>query len=143
MCYNGACDRNRKSIRRDQIEGAFVALLDELTPKPQLAALTKAMFKSAWKQRTAQAAAIASSYRQEVDKVDAQIAKTLDRMVEASSATVIGAFEKRVEELERSKACARRERPQRRSTSRLVRRVVRTRHGLPDKPFKILAFRDS
>lgn len=103
MCYNGQCDRNRKSIRRDEIEGRFVALLEELTPKPMLIKVAGAMFRHAWNQRLEQSAVFARANQTEIEKIDRQIAAMLDRIVEAGSATVIGAFEKRIEEMERSK----------------------------------------
>jgi site-specific DNA recombinase len=62
------------------------------------------MFKDAWNQRVAQAAAIAASYASEVGKVEKQIETLLDRIVEASSQSVISAYEKRIATLERSKA---------------------------------------
>lgn len=103
MCYNGQCDRNRKSIRRDEIESRFVALLEELTPKPTLIKVAGAMFRHAWNQRLEQSAVFARANQREIEKIDRQIAVMLDRIVEASSATVIGAFEKRIDELERNK----------------------------------------
>lgn len=39
----------------------------------------------------------------QIKEVDAQIEALLDRIVEASSASVVGAYEKRIEKLEREK----------------------------------------
>ena len=101
MCFSKGCERSRKSIKRDRIEGDFVALLDQLTPKPSLFNVTRAMFRDAWEQRNAQALVIRQSYDQELVNVDRQIAGLFDRVVDAST-TVAKAFEKRIEELERS-----------------------------------------
>lgn len=47
--------RSRKSIRRDKIEGEIAELFPDMTPRPELFALTKTMFSDAWAQRTQQA----------------------------------------------------------------------------------------
>lgn len=103
MCYNRDCARNRKSIRAAQLETDFVALLDAVTPRPQLVTVAGAMFKSAWQQRTAQATAAANHYRLEIKKTETQIARLLDRIMESTTSSVITAFETRIAELERTK----------------------------------------
>jgi site-specific DNA recombinase len=102
-CFSKGCTRYRKSIRRDQIEGAFVALLEKLTPGPRLLELARAMFKDAWNQRLAQSVGLARSYDREAEKIDKQIGVLLDRIVEAGSPTVVAAYEKRIAQLERGK----------------------------------------
>lgn len=103
MCFARECTEYRKSIRRDQIEGEFEALLGQLTPSPKLIEIAKAMFADAWGQRAERVAAMAKAVEREIVQLDRQIGTMLDRIVEASSATVIGAFEKRIGELESSK----------------------------------------
>lgn len=50
-----------------------------------------------------QAKAVAKSYEREIVKIDAQIENFLDRIVEATSQSVVAAYEKRIGTLERSK----------------------------------------
>ena len=102
-CFAKGCERKGKAIRRDVLESAFVELLDRLTPAPRLLDLAKAMFRDAWNHRLAQTRDIAASYERELSKVETQIASLLDRIVETSTASVISAYEKRIDELERSK----------------------------------------
>jgi hypothetical protein len=102
MCFNKACDRNRRSIPRARIEGAFVALLERMTPTTALLDMSRAMFSDAWEQRSAQAHAIRKTYLGELAKVDQQIDGLLDRIVDASP-TVASAYEKRIDALEREK----------------------------------------
>ena len=87
----------------DALEGEFVKLLDTLTPAPKLFTLARAMFKDVWIQRTAQTRALALSYEREAAKVEKQIEALLERIMDASSHTVIRAYEARIESLERSK----------------------------------------
>lgn len=102
-CFAKGCERKGKTMRRDQVEGAFRGLLAALTPSPRLFELAHAMFRDAWNQRTAQALVIAKGYAKDLTRVEGEIAKLLDRIVDASSPTVIGAYERRIGELEREK----------------------------------------
>jgi site-specific DNA recombinase len=104
MCFAKGCTRYRKSIRREQVETAFAGLLERLTPTQKLAELALAMFKDAWNQRSAQAAVLARSAERELAKVEKQIVGLLDRVVEATSPTIIKRYEQHIMTLERSKA---------------------------------------
>ena len=61
------------------------------------------MFKDAWAQRAAQTSERRNLALNEVKKIDAQIAGLLDRIVDASSKAVVGAYEARIEKLEHEK----------------------------------------
>ncbi len=93
----------RKSIRRDKIEGDFEALLGALQPTPNLFQITKALFKEGWNRRLAHTASMAQSVKHEMLKIEKQIEGLLDRIVEASSPSVISAYENRIAKLEKNK----------------------------------------
>jgi hypothetical protein len=61
------------------------------------------MFKKAWDQRSAQAVAIGIACEREITAIEKHISKLLDRIVDGTSEAVIGAYEKKIAELERSK----------------------------------------
>lgn len=103
LCFGKGCTRYGKSIRRDHIEGDFLYLLQGLTPSPGLVSAARAMFKDAWDQRAAQAAQIARSCQRELVEVERQIGALLDRVVTATSDSVIRAYEGRITELENRK----------------------------------------
>ncbi len=103
MCFRQGCTQYRKSIRRSLIEGEFAELLSQLTPAPSLAEITRAMFKDAWEQRKAQASQIAAGYRKELAKVEAGIARLVDRIVASNADAVVDACERRIAEYERTK----------------------------------------
>ena len=103
MCFTKGCDSYRKSIRRDVLEGEFVDLLRDMQPSENLYKLAKAMFKSAWDQRVAQAQAACLTFKRDVAKLEKQIDGLLDRIVEASTPSVVSAYEKRLAKLEREK----------------------------------------
>ncbi|MBL1434571.1 MAG: recombinase family protein [Rhodobacteraceae bacterium] len=102
-CKTKGCDSFRKSIRRDVIEGEFEEVLRALKPSEGLLEIMKSMFKDAWDQRQEQASATLHDVRKESRKLDKQIEGMLDRIVAAKSESVISAYEKRIEKLEREK----------------------------------------
>lgn len=103
QCFAKGCVSYRKSIRRDEIEGDVEALLEQLQPTEDLFELATAMFKHAWDQQLEQAQSIAATAKTKIADIEKQIEQLLDRVVEASSPAVIGAFEKRIDDLEREK----------------------------------------
>jgi len=103
ICIGKDCERYRKSVRREEIEGAFSEMLKRLVPTPKLVELAKAMFRQAWDQRTAQMAQVTESYRRDLLKIEKEIARLIDLIVGTSSSEVAKAYERRVGELERQK----------------------------------------
>ncbi len=105
-CQTKGCESYGKSIKRDEIEGGFVALLKDLRPAAPLFAMVKAMVFDAWNQRSVQADHVRRSMRRGALKLDRQIDGFLEKIVEASSTTVVQAYERKIEQLERGKLLA-------------------------------------
>jgi len=103
LCFTKDCVSYRKSIRRDKLEGEFEAMLMQLQPSENLFKITKAMFKHAWGDQLSNAANIVKAARSGIVKIDKQIEQMLDRIVDASSASVVTAYEKRIAKLEKEK----------------------------------------
>lgn len=103
MCFHKPCESYRKSIRRDVIESDFETLLESLKPSESLFQIVRAMFADAWAQQRGLAAHSRTAARQALAKLDVEIEKLLDRIVGASSDSVIAAYERRIDELEREK----------------------------------------
>lgn len=103
MCFNRACEHNRKSIRREVVEGRFTALLAGVQPSPKLFAIAKDMAARVWDQMSEQAAATRDQVRRRMAEIEKQTAAFLDRIVEASSQPVIARYEQRINELERER----------------------------------------
>ena len=106
MCFSKGCGSYRKSIRRDKLEGEFERLLTELRPSESMFELARMMFEDAWSQRATQGREMAKALTQEVVKIERQIEALLDRVVDASSSSVISAYEKRIANLEKQKLVA-------------------------------------
>ncbi len=103
LCHAKGCPSYRKSIRRDVLEGGFDELMQSLKPSEGMFAMASKMFKDAWGQRAGQIEADKHLIRTERNKLDQQIEGLLDRVVEADSPTLITAYKKRIEKMEREK----------------------------------------
>ena len=106
LCSTRGCPSYRKSIPRDAIEGEFEALLQDLQPTEGLFKLAGLMFRDAWDQRRLQSVHALKSLQDGVAKIEKQIETLLDRIVDASTSSVVAAYEKRIAALEREKALA-------------------------------------
>ena len=104
QCYNKACGSNRKSIRRAEIEGDFEKLVRSLSPSDELISLARKMFKKIWDHRINQLDSAAEAMKAQAEDLDKQISGYLDRILDASSPTIIKAYEQRINELEADKA---------------------------------------
>lgn len=103
QCFYRSCASNRKSIRKDVIEGQFAALLADIQPSPTMFALAKDMAGSVWGQLGEQAASMREEVRRRIAEIEKQTAALLDRIIEASSQSVITRYEQRINELERER----------------------------------------
>ena len=103
LCHQKGCSSYRKSIRRDVLEGAFETLLRSLKPTEGIFTLATAMFEELWAHRLVFQKKRKGSLEAEIVKTDRKIGQLLDRIVDASSSSVIGAYEKRIQKLEEDK----------------------------------------
>ncbi len=98
-----ACVRSRKSIRRADIEGAFEVLLQQLTPTPRLVELARSMFSEAWRQKTAQVGELAATCKREIGRIEREVGKLVDLIVNTESVELTKVLERKVTALERQK----------------------------------------
>ena len=103
LCDTRGCASYRKSIPRQRIEGDFAEIVRALQPTDNLVKIATKMFKNAWQQRTEQARFRFEAFKQEARNIETEIEKLLERILSASNATVIAAYESKVEELERKR----------------------------------------
>ncbi|WP_051487809.1 recombinase family protein [Roseivivax marinus] len=103
LCDTPDCASKRKSIRRADVEDGAERLLRELQPADQLLKLAKAIFTDIWEMRRADAMSARSTLESQLKDTEKQIEALQDRIMNASSPSVITAYEKRIGELERKK----------------------------------------
>ena len=103
LCPKKGCESYRKSIRKEKLEGDFKALLRQMQPTKELFAVAQAMFKDLWNHRMTMGQKQAQSLKTKLQQMDRKIEQLLDRIVDAESASVIGAYENRINKLEQNK----------------------------------------
>ncbi len=107
LCDTRGCSESRKSIRREKIEGEFETLLRSLQPSEGLFNLAFDMFRDQWDAKLVSARTQGASLESEIKLVEKKVDQLLDRIVDASSDSVVRAYEKRIKELEMKKAVMR------------------------------------
>ncbi len=103
LCQNRKCEYKGKSIRKDVLEGEFEALLTKLEPSKELFVIATKMFRKLWDHRGQTEGQQRTLIKKEVTQIQRKTDQLLDRIVESDSTIVIGAFEKRIEDLQQNK----------------------------------------
>ncbi len=102
-CETRGCEAKSKSVPKAKLEEGFAEIMKSLQPTPGLFKIAKAMLRDAWDMRLAEAHKVKDALSKQLADAEKQIESLLDRLVEASSATVVGAYEARIDKLEREK----------------------------------------
>ncbi|GAB4200713.1 MAG: hypothetical protein Tsb002_36960 [Wenzhouxiangellaceae bacterium] len=87
----------------DLLESEFGALLKQLTPPEGVMSVARDMFKALWEHRLAYAQSRKQSLQAALAAKDQEIAKLLDRIVEADLPSVVKAYEKKIKKCEDDK----------------------------------------
>ena len=106
LCFNRACEDNCKSIPRDWLEREFTYILMRMKPSENLFKVARAMFKDAWDQCLAQAKVLKTAGKKEITRIEQEIERLVDRIVDSNSQTAIKAYEARIAKLEKAKHLA-------------------------------------
>lgn len=103
MCFNKGCDSYRKSIRRDDLEGQFDALLRSMRPSERLLNYVTVIFKHEWDKRLKAVGVMKKGLRADILKIERQIEKLVDQLMDSDNSTAIKAYERRIGKLEKDK----------------------------------------
>jgi site-specific DNA recombinase len=103
LCRQRSCASSGKSVARAKVEEALESLVRSLTPARELADLASSMFRDLWDKRAMEGKERRTALKLEKADVERKISQFLDRIVDADSPTVIGAYERRIGKLERDK----------------------------------------
>ena len=104
LCRNKECEENKKSIKRDLMEGQFEQLLHEITPTPDVVYLIRSITKQVWQEHHDSFEIQHRAIERELKDTDKKIEQFLDRIVEADNASLIKAYESKITKLENEKA---------------------------------------
>jgi len=102
-CQTRNCEAKGKSVPRAKMEEGFADILKGMQPAKGLFELAKAILQDAWNMRLNLALKGKEALREQLKGINRQLENMLDRIVEANSASVVSAYESRIETLEREK----------------------------------------
>lgn len=102
-CQTRTCENKGKSVAVAKMEAGFADILKSMQPTKGLFELATAMLKDAWNMRLASALNEKATLQKQIEDVNRQLENMLDRIVEANNASVVSAYESRIEKLEREK----------------------------------------
>lgn len=97
LCDTRDCESKLKSVPRAAIEEGAEAILQAVQPSKGMAAVAKAMLTDLWDKRLSEAKSAQKAIRKQLTDIDVQIETTLDRLLETTNASVVRAYEARVE----------------------------------------------
>jgi DNA invertase Pin-like site-specific DNA recombinase len=103
LCDSKGCPESRKSFRKEAVEGEFEALLTALVPTQGLLDLALAILRKCWDARVARGRQQLASLQESLRDIERKVDQLLNRLLQASGASVITAYERRVRELESQK----------------------------------------
>lgn len=96
LCDTKGCVSYRKSVRREVIEGSFEEIVRSLQPSSSLLSVACTMFRDLWESRLSRALSDEQHLKQRLKEIEKQSDALLERIVEASNAAVIAAYEKKI-----------------------------------------------
>ncbi len=102
-CFNKSCDSYKISIPRDRMENHFETLLAQLQPSQTLFKAASRMFKDLWDYQGHVAQSRIKGLQDDLLKLDADLAKKLERMFDTENETIIAAIETRINNIEKEK----------------------------------------
>ena len=102
-CQTRNCENKGKSVAAAKAEEGFLRILKGMQPVKELFDLATAMLKDAWGMRLALALNEKEALKNQLADINAKLEDMLDRIVEANSASVIAAYESRIDKLEKDK----------------------------------------
>ncbi|MDE4276604.1 recombinase family protein [Phaeobacter gallaeciensis] len=104
LCSYRGCPERGKSLRRENLEEQFADYLKTLVPARTTFELAKDMFRDAWDERSRSASSETRRLRAKAARVEGDVGKLVQALIDTESPRVRLAYEKRVEELEHEKA---------------------------------------
>lgn len=102
-CQTKGCPSYKKSIRRADIEGAFLGVLRKLQPAPEILAAFEAIMKALWEKQNERSREEVKNVKVEAVAIENQISNLVTRIVHTDNERVAKAFEKEIEKLDRQK----------------------------------------
>ncbi|MBP6111967.1 MAG: recombinase family protein [Sphingobium sp.] len=103
VCRHHGCEKFGKSVARDKVERGFEDMLRALVPSQEIFSIVMKLHHKRWDEAQAETKEMRAALKLEIGKLEQKISQLLDRIVSSENATVIGAYEREIEKLERQK----------------------------------------
>lgn len=103
VCRHRGCEMWGKSVARSKIEEAYEALLRAIIPTEEMFNALMLLFKKRWSESGSRTKEERTSLKVQIAATEKKIGQLLERIVKASNVSVISAYERKVEDLEREK----------------------------------------
>ena len=103
LCRQRSCVRHGKSIRKNDIEGAFEELLKNLRPTPRLFQMAKDMFQKFWDARATDGEQKRRLLANELTTIEREIKTITKRLLVTDVAAAITTYERQLGKLETKK----------------------------------------
>jgi site-specific DNA recombinase len=102
-CPKAGCESYGKSIRRADIEGEFEALIKTAQPNGNLLKIAERMLRKWWDSLLADGEGQKKALAAQLIKIERDVDKMLERILDVSEPRVLSAFETRIRSLEEEK----------------------------------------
>jgi len=103
VCRHRGCDMWGKSVARDKIEEAYEALLRSIVPTEEMFNALLVLFKKRWSESESRSKEERTSLKLQINAIEKKVGQLLERIVDTTSESVVSAYERKVEDLEREK----------------------------------------
>ncbi len=103
-CFQKTCPERRKSVRSADAEAHFLQYLNKLRMSCGPIAIAKLMFKELWDRRIHAHSAHQKSQKANLARINSDIRKATERLINTDSNATIKALEARLDKLEKEKA---------------------------------------
>ena len=100
LCRNKCCEEYGKSIKKDFLENQFEQLLMDLTPKPGIVRSMERIIENLQDRKAVEYRDYVSDLENQLSLTDRKIEQFLDRIVAATSETLISSYERQVKQME-------------------------------------------
>jgi len=104
LCDTKGCVFDRKSIRKEKLEGDFEILLQSMKPTRNLFAMTYDVFYDLWNKRLSLSKSHITSLKQQLAKIEDKIAQFLNRLSETNNDALLTTYENHLQDLSHEKA---------------------------------------
>lgn len=102
-CRHRGCEMWGKSVARSKVEESYEAVLRAIVPTQEMFNALMLLFKKRWNESESRNKEERASLKLQIAATEKKIGQLLERIVETSNESVVSAYERKVEDLEREK----------------------------------------